>query len=414
MNRKRLGLLGVVTTAALAISVALVPSASAAKTILIWADDTRGPALAKLVASMNAAVPGYNVVVKSFASYDAEASAWDKATAATGPDIYLRDKALATVGGKSGKIKPLAISSTVKAAFSASTWGAVSYKGRIMGIPIDADTTAMIYNTDLVTSAPKTVQDMYDYFIAHKSTLTNGVCSFNGTWGAQPVLTALGGGAWGYTKKGAADFSKVVFNSPTFKANAKKYLLGADGKTNNFFSYNGGCDTAFKAGKVPYALVGAWNMDSIKAAGINYKWGSMPGTTAGTFGNQWMGLGVAYLSSYVMSHGTYTGAMQLLTNWFASEAGQLALDNAQAAPRPLAHLTAAGKLTDKDAAGIGASSANAVSQLGALDDNTGGNNWYGVSDDALSKLFAGKGVDASLDPAAETLAKNFSHYAANN
>ena len=96
MNKKRIGVVGVIAAAALAVSALAVPSAFAAKkSIIIWADETRGPALEKLVKDMEKTVPGYAVSVKSYASYDALGAAWDKATAATGPDIILRDGALA-------------------------------------------------------------------------------------------------------------------------------------------------------------------------------------------------------------------------------------------------------------------------------------------------------------------------------
>jgi arabinogalactan oligomer / maltooligosaccharide transport system substrate-binding protein len=409
MTKKRFGVVGVIAAAALAVSVMVVPTATAAKkSIVIWADETRGPALEKIVKQMEAEVPGYKVVVKSFASYDALNAAWDKATVATGPDIVLRDGGLAVSGSKSGRIQSLIVSSATRAAFSKAAFASLTIKGKVYGIPTDADTTAMIYNTALMPTAPKTIQDIYDYYTENKTSkgLSNGVCSFNGTWGAQPMLTALGGGTWAY-KGTTADFSKVVFNSPAFKANAKKYLLGADGKTNGFFSFDG-CDTAFKAGKVPVALVGAWNLPQIQTAGIKYAWGSLPGVKAGTFGNQWVGYAAAYMTSYATSHGVKVGANQLLNRFFASKDGQLALNEAQKAQRPLAHLEAAEATKDADAAGIGQSSRNAVPQLSAaLDNKTGGASWYDVSSDALKDIFAGKDLNTTLDKAAAVLAKNF-------
>lgn len=411
MTKKRFGVIGAIAAAALAVSALTVPAAFAAKrTITIWADDTRGPALEKIVKDMEATVPGYQIKVTSFASYDALGTAWDKATAATGPDIILRDGSLAISGSKSGKVQSLVVSSATKAAFSKASLASLTVAGRVYGIPTDADVTGMIYNTAMFATAPKTIGDIYDYYIANKTSksLSNGICSFNGTWGAQPVLTALGGGTWAYTSKGVADPSKVVFNSPAFKSNAKKYLIGADGKTNGFFSFEDGCATAFKAGKVPVALVGAWNMSGIEATDVKFAWGSLPGVTAGTFGNQWVGYAAAYLTSYSTNHGVKIGANQLLNKFFASEDGQLALNEAQKAPRPLAHLTAAAKTKDKNAAGLGASSRNGVAQLSALlDSKTGGASWYDVSSDALKDIFAGKGVDVTLDKAAAVLAKNF-------
>jgi arabinogalactan oligomer/maltooligosaccharide transport system substrate-binding protein len=413
MRKKRFGVVGVIAAAALAVSVMAVPTAFAAKkTIVIWADDTRGPALEKIVKQMEAEVPGYKVSVKSFASYDALGTAWDKATAATGPDIILRDGSLAITGSKSGRIQSLIVSTTTRAAFTKAAFASLTIKGKVYGIPTDADVTGMIYNTALMPTAPKTIQDIYDYYTANKTSksLSNGVCSFNGTWGAQPMLTALGGGTWGY-KGTTADLSKVLFNSSAFKSNAKKYLLGADGKTNGFFSYDG-CDTAFKAGKVPVALVGAWNMPGVQSAGIKYAWGSLPGLTAGTFGNQWVGYAGAYLTSYATSHGVKVGANQLLNRFFASKEGQLAFNEAQKAQRPLAHIEAAAATKDVDAAGLGQASRNAVQQLnGPLGDKTGGADWYAVSDDALKDIFAGKDLNTTLDKAAVILAKNFANAA---
>jgi maltose/maltodextrin transport system substrate-binding protein len=412
MNKKRIGVVGAIAAAALAVSALAVPSAFAAKkSIVIWADETKGPALLKLVKDMGKTVPGYTVDVKSFASYTALQDAWDKATSATGPDLLLGDGAFATKGAKAGNIQSLIISSATRQAFSKGAFEALSVNGRIYGIPTDVDTTGMIYNTAMFATAPKTIGEIYDYYIKNKATLTNGVCSFNGSWGAHPMLTALGGGAWGYNKNGTADFSTVVFNSPTFKANAKKFLVGADGKTNGFFSYDG-CDTAFKAGKTPVALVGAWNMSGIEATSVKFAWGSLPGTTAGTFGKQWGGVSGVYLTSYATTHGVKTGANQLLNKFFASEAGQLSFNEAQKDQRPLAHISAAAKTKDKNAAGVGASSVNSIRQInGALGDKTGGSDWYAVLGDAMTDIFAGKNIDETLDKGAAVLKKNFANHA---
>jgi maltose-binding protein MalE len=263
----------------------------------------------------------------------------------------------------------------------------------------------------MFATAPKTIGEIYDYYIKNNATLTNGVCSFNGSWGAQPMLTALGGGAWGYDKKGAADFTDVKFNSAAFKSNVKKYLLGANGKNNGFFSYDS-CDAAFKAGKTPVALVGTWNMTGVEATNVKFAWGSLPGTTAGTFGNQWGGVSGAYLTTYSTAHGVKGGANQLLNKFFASEAGQLAFNEAQKDQRPLAHFGAAAKTKDKNAAGVGASSVNSSRQInGALGDKTGGADWYAVLGDAMTDIFAGKDVDTTLDKGAAILKKNFANYA---
>ena len=89
MNRKRLGLLGVIASAALAISATVVPAAHAASEILIWADETRGPHLTTLFAANPNVVPGSTIKVVTFSSYDALGAALDKVTGTTGPDIFV-------------------------------------------------------------------------------------------------------------------------------------------------------------------------------------------------------------------------------------------------------------------------------------------------------------------------------------
>jgi hypothetical protein len=155
-------------------------------------------------------------------------------------------------------------------------------------------------------------------------------------------------------------------------------------------------------------------MPGIEATSVKFAWGSLPGVTAGTFGNQWAGFAGAFMTSYATTHGVKSGANQLLNRFFATEEGQLAFNEAQKAQRPLAHIAAAAKTKDKNAQGIGASSENSIRQIAALDDNTGGANWYAVSDDALKDIFAGKDIDDTLDKAAAVLRKNFANFAKEN
>ena len=65
--KKKLGLVGVVASAALVASTLLVPTANAAtRTIIVWADDQRGPQLTTLIGGSTSVVPGYKIQVKFF------------------------------------------------------------------------------------------------------------------------------------------------------------------------------------------------------------------------------------------------------------------------------------------------------------------------------------------------------------
>ena len=414
MIKKRFGFVSVIAVAALAFSAAVVPTANAAsKTITVWADEQRGPQLKSLIDGNTTIAPGYLIKVKFFSSLTALQSAWDKATAAGGPDVMTGPGSMATLGGKSGKLVPLTYSAVVKKEIPVPGVQAMSYKGKSYGVPIDVDTTAFIWNKSLNATAPTTFQGMVDYYTANKTSkgLTAGICAFDGTWGSHAVLTALGGGAWGY-KGTTVDSTKVLLNSAAFKANVKKYLLGADGKSNGFFQWDG-CGDSFKAGKVPFGITGAWNMDGIAAAGVNIGLGATPGITATSKGSQWIGYSGAFVTSFAAKHGVDLGAKKLVLGWFASKEGQVLMSSASS--RPPANTAAGAIIKDARTTGIAKAAATATPQFNIyLDDKTGGSSWYDVLGTTYTNILVkGEDVDKTLDDAAAILKKNFANAAKN-
>lgn len=414
MKKKHLGLVGVVATAAVLGSVLTLPSANAAtRTITVWADDQRGPQLTKLIDGNTSIAPGYTIKVKYFSALDALQSAWDKSTAAGGPDVMTGPASMASQGGKSGKLVPLSLGS-IKGSIPNAGWAAMSFQHRIYGVPLDVDTTAFLWNKDLFgATAPATFQDMVTYYNANKTSkgLKGGICAFEGTWGSHAVLTALGGGAWA-TKGSNADYKTVVLNSPAFVSNVKTYLLDSTGKSTGFFQWDG-CGDAFKAGKIPFAITGAWNFDGIAAAKVNFGLGATPGLTATTKGAQWVNYSGAYLTSYAAAHGVQAGAIKLVQGYFASAAGQLAMS--LASKRPPANTAAAAKITDPYTLAVGLAAQTGTPQVSpALDDKVGGSNWYDTLGSVFTDIFTkGKDVSTTLNAAAVILSKNFADAASN-
>lgn len=399
----------ITVAAALGVSVLLAPAASAAtKTITIWADEQRGPQLKMLVDGNKSIVPGYVVKVKIFTALTALQGAWDKASAASGPDILTGPASMASAGGKSGKLVSLTYPKAVAKGFSTAALSAMSYKGKVYGVPLDVDTTAFLWNKKLFgDKAPATFGDMVDWYKANKDAkgLKGGICAFEGTWGAQPIITALGGGAWAY-KGTVPNFNSVLLNSAAFKANVKKYLLNADGKSNGFFQWEG-CGDAFKNGTIAFANTGAWNFDGIGSAGIDYGIGAVPGLTATTKGAQWVNYSGAYMTTFAKKHGVDAGARQLLLNFFASKTGQVQMSLASG--RPPAQNAAGSAMTSARTKAVAAAAKTGTPQISpALDDKVGGSNWYDVLGAVFTSIFTkGEGVDSTLDNAASILAKNF-------
>jgi len=398
---------GVLASAALVGSAVLVPSAHAAvKTITIWADDQRGPALKKIIDGNTTIAKGYIVKVSTYANYDALDGAWQKATAASGPDIMFNPVGDAVRYGKSGKVLPLFLSSHAKDVFSSTALKYGQYQGKQYGLPLDIDTTSMYWNTKF-GPAPKTFAELAADFQKAKAagTATVGFCAGDGTWGALPFLTALGGGAWGTKANGTPDITKNYFNTKALASNIATYALGSDGKSNGLFNWDGwdGCGQAWINGKALAINTGAWRLQATKDAKINFTIQPTPTLDGTGLTHQWAGFGGAWLSTFANDHQVSVGARKVLA-WFASEEGALAYANATGRPSPNTAITSS--LSD-DVRGFAESGAkNGSVQVDALlGDATGGSNWYDVLTATFTDIFNnGKPVQATLDKGAKILA----------
>lgn len=372
------------------------------KTIKVWADEQRGPALQTILEGNTEIAPGYIIEIEVFPALDALQSAWENATAADGPDVLTGPAAL-SLSGKDGRLVPLTVSSAVQEDLGDASLAALSYGGSLYGIPLDTDTTAFVWNSAF-GEMPATLGDLVAFYEENRDDLTGGLCAADGTWGAQPFLTAMGGGAWGFTANGEPDFDTVKLNSDEFKANFAEFDLG--GANRNFFKWDG-CFEDFKEGKIPAANTGSWNFGGLGDAGVEYELGVFPGLTADTKGAQWVNYSGAFVTSYAATNGVELGAKILVAEWMASPEGQLAIAEAQ--ERPAVSVSAASQIDNAASAAVSNAGATGMAQIGpALDNATGGSNWY----DTLSALFIALFVDgdeptAALDAAAAIIAQNF-------
>jgi arabinogalactan oligomer / maltooligosaccharide transport system substrate-binding protein len=372
------------------------------KTIKVWADEQRGPALQTILEGNTEIAPGYVITIEIFPALDALQSAWDKTTAADGPDVITGPASFA-LSGKDGRLVPLTVSDAVRQDLGDASLAALSYGGSLYGIPLDTDTTAFVWNKAF-GEAPATLGDLVSLYEANRSTLSAGLCAAEGTWGAQPFLTAMGGGAWGFTANGEADLDTVKLNSDEFKANFAEFELG--GANRNFFKWDG-CMEDFKAGKIPAVNTGPWNFDGIGEAGVDYELGVFPGLTADTKGAQWVNYSGAFVTSYAATNGVELGAKILVAEWMASPEGQKAIAEAQG--RPAVSVIAASQIDNPASAAVSNAGATGMAQISpALDNATSGSNWY----DTIGALFTALFIDGSeankaLDDAAALIKVNF-------
>ena len=370
---------GFVVAAALALSGGVVTPVHANNEIVVWADETGGPNIRTALATKSSWVSGYTVTVRAFANFDALKEAIDKATATTGPDIVVGANDWVPTLAKNGKLAPLTLTASQRARFSSSQFYDLSYRKKLYGIPVDVNNVAMIYNTKLVTTAPKTFGDMVDYYKANKTSksLKAGLCVAGGgmSWGAHSVFSALGADAYYFNSDGRINKSRT-FNPNVFGANVRKFLMDG-GKSNGFFpASDAGCKDNFLAGTVPFAIIGNWEWTDYKDKGFAMNLMPVPGATAGNPGKAFGSVSGALLTSFAATRGVEAAAKSLLVDFFGSTAGQVAYQKIE--KRPPAEKGAATDATVTDGQkGFGAAAAEAsIPQVGAILNGPGGTSYW--------------------------------------
>lgn len=370
--------LAVALAAVLGGAVFTAPS-QAANEILVWADETRGPNLVDTLKVKSNWVPGYTITVKAFSSYDALKDAVDKATATNGPDIVLGGNDWVPTGAKNGKFAPITLTAAQKARFSATQFYDLTYKKKLYGIPVDVNNVAMIYNTKLVSTAPKTFGDMVDFYKANKTSkgLKAGLCVAGGgmSWGAHSVASALGADAYFFNGNGSINTGRV-FNPTQFGNNVKTYLLDG-GKSNGFFpASDAGCKDNFLAGTVPFAIIGNWEWTDYTAKGFTMNLMPVPGVTAAQPGKAFGSVSGAMLTSFAKTRGVEAAAKSLLVDFFGSTEGQVAYQKIE--KRPPAEKGAANDASvSAGQKGFGAAAAAAsIPQVGAILNGPSGKSYW--------------------------------------
>ncbi len=370
---------GFAVAAALALSAGVVTPAQAANEIVVWADETRGPNIRDALATKSSWVSGYTVTVKAFANFDALKEAIDKSTATSGPDIVVGANDWVPTLAKNGKLAPLTLTASQKARFSSSQFYDLSYKKKLYGIPVDVNNVAMIYNTKLVTSAPKTFGEMVDYYKANKSSksLKAGLCVAGGgmSWGAHSVFSALGADAYYFNADGRINKSRT-FNPNVFGSNVRKFLMDG-GKSNGFFpASDAGCKDNFLAGTVPFAIIGNWEWSDYKDKGFAMNLMPVPGVTASSPGKAFGSVNGAMLTSFASTRGVEAAAKSLLVDFFGSTAGQVAYQKIEKRP-PAEKGAAADPSVSDGQRGFGASAAEAsIPQVGAILNGPSGTSYW--------------------------------------
>jgi arabinogalactan oligomer/maltooligosaccharide transport system substrate-binding protein len=338
--------------------------------ITVWVDIERKPALEPVAESFTEDT-GIEVklVTKDFATVDQDFIS--QVPTGKGPDIIVspHDKLGAYVAA--GVVAPLELGD-VADGFAEASLQAMTYDGKVYGLPYSIENVALVRNTDLVAEPAAT----YDEVIANgvaagtEYPFLVGLSPEQGDpYHLYPLQTSFGSQVFAQNADGSYDASQLVLGDAAGQAFAG-WLATQGAAGSGVINANIDSDRArefFLAGKSPYYLTGPWNVPAISEAGINYAIDPLP-TAGGEDARPFIGVNGFFLSSKSTNA---LAATNFIVNYLSTEDAQLALFEVGGRPPALiaAYETAAADDPDVKAFGeIGQTGAPmpAIPEMGAV------------------------------------------------
>jgi maltose-binding protein MalE len=371
-----------------------IPVVRADADLVIWADDTRTPAITPF-AEQFGEENGITVAVQELPFGDIRDRLVTAAPAGEGPDIIIGAHDWLGQLVAAGVVSPLDLSA-VEADLNEAAVSAFNYEGQTYGLPYAVENIALIRNTDLVPEAPATFEDLVTTAmeLAEAGTVEVPLAlqeNGNGDpFHNYPIVTALGGYVFGVNDDGSYNPDDLGIDSAGGLAAADYFAqLSADGVVSIDVTYDIMTES-FGAGQAPFAITGPWALGSFE--GVNYVVEPIPPVQGGE-ARPFIGVQGFMVSSFAENP---LFASTFVLDFMATEDAQMALF--EAGGRPPANLAAfdAVAADNPDVAGFGEAGANgypmpAIPEMGSV--------WQAWTD-AYQLIFTGGDAQQAFTDAA--------------
>jgi maltose-binding protein MalE len=355
--------LAVAAIAALAAASAGTSATDQARTLVIWADTDRVPAVTQ-VANAWAANKGVTVrvVQKEMGPIRQEIST---VAAENAPDVIVGAHDWVGELSANGSVVPLTPSAATKRQFPKYALDSFSYGTaikKLYGAPVALENIALVTNTKLA-KVPKSFADLEKQALAakKKTKAQVGLSVQQGQGDAYhmyPFFSGLGGYIFGTNKAGNLDPSDIGVANARFLKNAplidkwnKEGLIRS--QVNDSIAKD-----LFLKGRVAYWITGPWFLADIRKSGVSYAVSAFPRIVPGTRSVPFLGVQGFMVTKFAGAHGVESLAKDLVANYMMQPASQLRL--AAANDRYPANTRAAAQVRDKDLKAFGAASVGGV------------------------------------------------------
>ncbi len=334
----------------------LPPVVRADADLVIWADDTRAPAITPF-AEQFAAENGLTVAVQEIGFGDIRDRLVVAAPAGEGPDIIIGAHDWLGKLVTSGVVAPMDLGD-VEAELRPAAVSAFNYEGQIYGLPYAIENVALIRNTDLVPDSPATFEELETVALG---LLEAGEVEIplalqeNGNgdpFHNYPLFTSLGGYVFGLNADGSYNADDVGIDSEGGLAAAGAFAAWAESGLIDVDVTYDVMTESFGNGTAPFAITGPWALPNFE--NVNYVVEPIP-SAAGGEPRPFIAVQGFMVSAFAENP---LFAQTFVLDFMSTQEAQVAIFEAD--PRPPAHLGAFDEVAAGNAniAGFGEAGAN--------------------------------------------------------
>lgn len=333
-----------------------VPAATGdAGTLVIWADNTRAPAIEAIAADFEAA-NGVKLVVSEIGFGDIRDNVKRAAPAGEGPDLFIGAHDWVGELYENGILDEIDLGDTAKE-FWPTALELFQYQGKQVGMPYATENLAFFYNTDMVKEVPATWDDVKTLAkeLQDAGTVKYGFCRQQGDpYHFYPIQTGFGGYIFGKNDDGTWNPKDVGFGNEGSVA-AAQWLVdmvdqGSIVKDMDWDTYH----KTFEDGDCAMMITGPWALPRLRDSGVPFEVAPFPKGPAGDSA-PFLGGQAFFVSAFSKNK---LMAQAFLTEFAATEDVMRAIFEAD--PRPSAFLAVRDNPNDEAMEKFGKAGVNAV------------------------------------------------------
>jgi maltose/maltodextrin transport system substrate-binding protein/arabinogalactan oligomer/maltooligosaccharide transport system substrate-binding protein len=326
-----------------------------AGTLVVWADNTRAPAIEAIAADFEEQ-NGVKLVISEIGFGDIRDNVKRAAPAGEGPDVFIGAHDWVGELYENGVLEELDLGDTADA-FWPTSLELFQYEGNQVGMPYATENLAFIYNPDMVEEVPATWDDVKTLAkeLQDAGTVKYGFCRQQGDpYHFYPIQTAFGGYIFGKNDDGTWNPEDVGFGNEGSVASGQWLVdmvaQGSVVKDMDWDTYH----KTFESGDCAMMITGPWALPRLRESGVKFEIGAFPKGPEGD-SQPFLGGQAFFVSAFSENK---LLAQAFLTEFVATEEAMRAIFEAD--PRPSALLAVRDNPNDPAMEQFGVAGANAV------------------------------------------------------